>query len=671
MINPAVAGIPSRGKQRSTPSCLMSRKEKGISSGGMEHLFRQRPFSSKFLLSQRSEFLQIFRHADEREIPNTSKRHITCTYEYTEEFHTFSMDRGCCNSSSCESLGSSFGMSPDLNLFIATDIIMAQHLSEGYHSKDFTNVTQIKVLPGDMLGWYSSSFTGKVAVVGEASNDRGVVFEGVADGFTAGQTIGPGLQSTAFNWTFALRANVVPLSTFEASFNVEEIARHHVTVNVSDNFGNMENSSDEILYQQAILGLTLDYPEFALMEKVPLGLSVTNGTNVSYIVHFGDDQVEEVNQTSVTLNSTSKGVRKITVTAFNDISAAVIECRGPYMLALIKDLSILPVEPLAANQSFSVTVSVSQGSLVDLNVSLGDQSPSFNVSIIDVNDTFVVVKNHSYRNAGVYHVKAFATNDLSNASAELYVTVQVPIAGLQVLTPPGVHSSEGDLIINMSVAQGTDVQYEVTLKDENKTANGNTATVVFPKGLLQPGLASLTVKAYNLVSHKETTKNISIETPILNARFWLRSSYKAIKAGRPLTFAIIYGRGSSLDITLWKGTGESGVAVTPPGESVTIFLQGLSYPDPGLYTVRVNFSNALGWVAPERTIIVQYPVKDIEIVAESPRPFPPGMVNVTVRQIGVIATNATLRVSFGDGTTTERLNFTGEFNSSHRYLCPG
>ena len=71
---------------------------------------------------------------------------------------------------------------------------------------------------------------------------------------------------------------------------------------------------------------------------------------------------------------------------------------------------------------------------------------------------------------------------------------------------------------------------------------------------------------------------------------------------------------------------------------------------------------------PREQLIVQQPVKDIEIVTDSPRPFPPGVVNVAVRQIGVIATNATLKVSYGDGTTVEGLNFTGEFNSSHRYL---
>ena len=559
-------------------------------------------------------------------------------------------------------------MPPDHDLFIAAEIIMAQDLSEGYHSIDFTNITQVKVLPGDMLGWYSSSFTGKVAIAREASNERGVVFEGVTDGFTAGLTIGPGLQSTAFNWTFALRANVATLSTFEASFNLEELTRHQVTVSVSDNFGNMENRSNEILYQQVILGLNLDYPEFALMENVPLELSVTNGTNVSYIVHFGDDQVEEVNETSVTLNSTSKGVQSVTVTAFNDLSVAVIGCKGPYILASIKDLSILPVETLATNQSFSLTVSISQGSLVDLNVSLGDESPAFNLSIFDVNDTFLVIKNHSYRNAGVYHVKVFATNNLSNASAELNVTVQAPIAGLQVLTPPGVHSSEDDLVINMSVTQGTDVQYVVTL-DENKTANVRVPTVVFPKDLLQPGLASVIVKAYNLVAHNETTKNISIQTPIFNAKFWLPSKYKAIKAGKPSSFVTFYGRGSSVNITLWKGIGEQGVPLTPPRENVELWRQGLIYPDPGVYTARMNFSNALGWVIHERTIIVQHAVKDIEIVADSPRPFPPGVVHVTVRQIGVIATNATLQISYGDGTTSERINFTGEFNSSHRYLC--
>ncbi|XP_078355934.1 polycystin-1-like, partial [Oculina patagonica] len=607
--------------------------------------------------------IQILRQVDDdTEKEYTSKSHITCT----ADSHRLFMDHGCCGSSSCVPSDSASS-----NLFIVVDVIMIQHLSEGYHSIDFTNVTQIKVLPGDMLGWYSSSHTGKVAVVEKASDDRGLVFEGITDGGMAGQTLDTGLNNFPFDGIFALSANVVPLSSFEASFNLEQIARQKVTVKLNDNFGNEEKSKAFISYQQVILGLTLNFPEFALLGNVPLGLSVTNGTNVSYIIDFGDDQVKEAfNQTSVThLNFTSKGTHELTVMAFNDVSAAVSECTGPYILDAIEDLTILPVEPVSVNESFPITISLSQGSLVDLNVSLGDESPSFNVSILDVNDTFVVVKNHSYRTAGMYRVTAFATNNLTSASAELLITIQAPIAGLHVLAPKGVHSSGDDLVINVSVTQGTDVQYNVTFNGESKNASGGFATVVFSKDGLTPGLALLKVKAYNLVSHNESVTNISIETPIYDAR--LRPDPLVIEPGKGWIFVFYYGKGSNIKITFWKGTGEQGVDVPPAGEQVAHRRIGYIYTYPGVYTARANFSNALGSVIVEKIVIVQHPVRDIEVITDSPKPFPPGVVNVTVRQNGTIATNASVTCSYGDGTTSESVDFTGEFNASHRYSMAG
>ena len=596
----------------------------------------------------------------------TSKSHIICT----ADSHRLFMDHGCCGSSSCESLDSDFAQSSNRNLLMVADVIMIRHLSEGYHSIDFANATQIKVFPGDMLAWYSSSLTGKVAVVEEASENRGLVFEGVTDGGMAGQEFGAGLNSFAFNMTFALSANVVPLSSFEVSFYLEQIALHEVVVTLRDNFGNFETRSADILYQQPIFGLSLNFPQFALLGNVSLGLSVTNGTNVSYIVDFGDDQVNDtLSKTSVTHDFISKGAHKVTVMSFNDVSAAVSECPGPYILAAIENLTILPVEPVAVNESFSIMISLSQGSLVDLNVSLGDETPSFNVSIFDVNDTFVVVKNHSYKSIGLFNITAFATNNLTNASAKLNISVQEPIAGLHVFAPQGVHSSNDDLVINMSVTQGTDVQYIVTLHNKSENANGSFATVVFSKDSLAPGLALLKVKAFNLLSHKESILNIHIETPISNAKFWRHYRHKAIKAGEPWTFSFFYGRGSNLTITFWKGIGFEGVPVSPAGEGVTYTVAGFTYPNPGVYTARVNFSNALGSVVVEKTVIVQHAVKDIEIVTDSPKPFPPGVVNVTVKQNGIIATNATLQCSYGDGTTSEWLDFIGEYNTSHRCAC--
>lgn len=104
----------------------------------------------------------------------------------------FFMDCGCCSFFVCELMGCSFGMLFDYNLFIVVDIIMVQYLSEGYYFIDFINVIQIKVFFGDMLGWYSSFFIGKVVVIREVFNDCGVVFEGVMDGLMVGLVIGLG-----------------------------------------------------------------------------------------------------------------------------------------------------------------------------------------------------------------------------------------------------------------------------------------------------------------------------------------------------------------------------------------------------------------------------------------------------------------------------------------------
>lgn len=596
----------------------------------------------------------------------TSKSRITCTGS-----QMLNIDQGSC----CSSCAPVDDKSSNQKLMIVSDVILFQHMSEGFHYVEFTNVTQIKVLPEDMLGWYSSNLTGKIAVVGEASNDRGQVYEGIMDGGIAGETFGPGLPSTAYNLTFALSANVVPLSIYKASFNFEQTARHKVSVRLRDNFGNMETSSEDIFYQQTIWGVNLTAPAFALLGDVSLGLSVSNGTNVSYIIDSGDGQVKEVfNETSVTFNYTSKGVHHVKLLAFNDVSAATSQCRGPYILAEIENLTILYVPPVVPNVSFAITISLLQGNLVDLNVSLGNESTWFNVTKFDVNGTFVVVRNHSYKSPGVFRVTAFATNNLSNASAERSITVQLPITGLNASAPQTIHSSEDDLVINMSVTQGTEVQYDVTLYNHQydptaKTANGHFATVVFPKDILRSGLFQLKVKAYNLVSSNESITNISIVTPISGARLELVSSSKAIGAGKPVTFGFIYERGSNiLAMTFLQSRTAKATPIGLRTANLLFHFEGVKYSNPGIYIARVNYSNLLGSVVIERTVIVQQSVENIEIVADSPRPFPPGVVNVTVNQNGPIATNATLLCSYGDGTSSEGLDFTGEFNISHRCL---
>ena len=544
----------------------------------------------------------------------------------------------------------------------------------GYNFVDLTNVTQVKVLPGDTLAWISSNRTGKIAILRETSNSESHVYEGVVDG---GVIDGTGFQSAASNVKFALSAYFVPLSSSEVTFNLEKIAVHPVLLNLRDNFDNVEVARAEVVYQQEITGLTLNLPEFALVQEVTtLEINITNGTNVTYIWHFGDTQTTEIfNETSVTHNYLASGPHNVSVIASNDVSVAQSQCTRPYVLFAVEQLSIPFLEPVTVKQNVSILVSLAKGSLVDLSIFLGDESPEFNITKIDVKDNFVVAINHSYGAEGVFTVHAFAKNILSNTSALRPIIVQWPIEGLNVSVPQGIHSSHEDLVINMSVAQGTNVTYNVKLtsasmaNEELKTAFGSFTTVVFPKEILAFGFFTINVTAFNLVSSNESSTNIVIETPITEAIFGLISSFPgAIEARKPAKFKFRYQTGSNLKVTFQKGLGEEIEPVAPGNETVLWFMTFWDhmYSDPGVYTAQANYSNVLGYVALNTTVIVQEPVKDIEVVTDSFVPLPPGIANIIVKQNGTLATDATVNCSYGDGSTSPTLDFTEDFNVSHR-----
>lgn len=584
----------------------------------------------------------------------------------------FYLDHGACLSSS----PSNPGLQSNQKFTVVSDIILVQHMSEGYHSVDLTNITQVKVLPGDMLAWLSSNRTGKIAIVSERSRERGRIFEGIVDDGLKEETLGPGLQSVAFNETFALSAQVVPLSSFDVVFKLDEVGIHPVQLTLRDSFGNTEVDNEEVVYQRGITNLTLNLPEFALVGEVTFGLSITNGTNVTYIWHFGDNQTKEIfNETSVTHTYASGGAHKVSVIAFNEVTIVQSECTRPYLLYAVKNLSIPYIKPVIVNANFTILVILAQGNQVDLNITLGDESPEFNLSKVDVKDSFVVAINHSYSSAGVFTVRAFAKNIFSNTSALLSVEAQWPVTGFNISAPQGVHSSLEDLAINMSVTQGTNVRYSVTLEIKSianetnvhtKAPSGNSTTVVFPKEILRPGFAIIKAKVSNLVSWNESTKNIRIETPITDAS--LGPPPGAVVPRKAATFQFYYRTGSNMSITFWKNIAGASTNIKPGTENLHWWISSdaFKYADPGVYTARVNYSNVFGYVVVERTVIVQEPVRGIEVIVDRFIPFPPGILSVIVKQNGTLATNATVLCSYGDGTN-ERMDFTEDFNASHRF----
>ena len=591
----------------------------------------------------------------------------------------FYLDRGnsCLSKSSCENVDvnpASAATPPKHNMSIVGDILLVQHRSVGYHAAHLTNVTQVKVLPGDMLAWLSSKSMGKIAGTGETPTVQGHVFKGIVNGTGKQQKLGPGVQSLAFNMTFALRARIVPLSSFSVTFHLDKIAIHPVMLTLWDSFGNTEVSGQEVVQQEAISGLSLNLPEFALVGAVTFGLTITNGTNVTYIWHFGENKNKEIfKETSLTHILTSSGPHNVSVTASNDVTVAQSECFGwPYLLYAVENLTISFLAPVMVNKNSTIVISLAKGSLVDMNISFGDGSLEFNISKIDVKDSFVVSINHSYGIAGVFTVKALAKNALSNARAQRNITVQFPVSGLTISGPQGVQSSHEDLKINVTVTEGTDIQYKVTLSCNsmtNKTASGNFSMVVFPKSLLKPGMALLKVTAFNLVSSTESVRNILIETPITGTLFSLTSGPAgAIETRKATKFKFYYRTGSNISLTFWMSIAAGSKTIQPYPENVYWWIIGFQYADPGVYTARVNYSNVLGYVVLDTPVIVQEPVRRIRVLTDRFIPLPSGIVDVFVKQNGTLATNATVNCSWDDGSPSEILDLTNNFNVSHRCL---
>ena len=564
---------------------------------------------------------------------------------------------------------------PKHNLSIVGDILLVQHNSVGYHAAHLTNVTQVKVLPGDMLAWVSSERTGKIAGAGETPAVQGHVFKGIVDGNGKQQTLDPGLHSVAFNMTFALSAHIVPLSSFSVTFHLDKIAIHPVLLTLWDSFGNTEVSSQTVVQQEAIRGLSLNFPEFAFVGAVKFGLTITNGTNVTYIWDFGRNKTKEIfKETSLTHTFTSSGPHNVSVTASNNVTVVQSECFGwPYLLYAVKSLTISLLAPVRVNQNSTIVISLAKGSLMDVNISFGDGSPEFSLPKIDVKDNFVVAINHSYDTAGVFMVQALAKNVLSNARARRDITVQFPVSGLTISDPQGVQSSHEDLIINITVTEGSDVQYKVTLSCDsmaNKTAFGNFATVIFPKSVLKGCKALLKVTAFNLVSSTESVKNILIETPITGALFRITNSSPAgaIEAKKLARFMFYYRTGSNMSLTFWKSITGGRRTIQPMGEGVSLLITNTTYTYPGVYTARVNYSNVLGYVVLDTLVIIQEPVKGMRMLTDRFIPLPSGIVNVYVKHSGKLATNATVNCSYGDGSPSEILDLIDDFNVSHRWL---
>ena len=298
------------------------------------------------------------------------------------------------------------------------------------------------------------------------------------------------------------------------------------------------------------------------------------------------------------------------------------------------------------------------------------------------NLTLPVVNNYS--DVGNFTIRTNCSNRLYNTTVIGNAIVQEPITGF-VLTCPEAQSVDEALNLDVQVATGTGMNFEISLKHvyadnltlrlTNFTDHKSPTFSISPQKFPVVGIYLLTVKVANLVTPQQIyTREIKVDKVIANLRLLNNDTF--IPVNKTIKCEISIDAGTNITLDWDFEDGRRSVSLFT-GDSLRLlgdFLEHL-YTDHGAYLLNVTASNPVSKVTVTKYLYVQYIVKEIEITSDSPQEIPPGTVTftVSVKPDTHPPTNATIDMDFGD--STNRMNIPlGEaqsINITNNYITPG
>ena len=291
---------------------------------------------------------------------------------------------------------------------------------------------------------------------------------------------------------------------------------------------------------------------------------------------------------------------------------------------------------------------------------------------------------NNYSDVGNFTIRTNCSNRLYNTTVIGNAIVQEPITGF-VVTCPEAQSVDEALNLDVQVATGTGMNFEISLKHiyadnltlrlTNFTDHKSPKFSISPQKFPVVGIYLLTMKVANLVTPKQIyTREIKVDKVIANLRLLNNDTF--IPVNKTIKCGISIDAGTNITLDWDFEDGRRSVSLFT-GDSLRLlgdFLEHL-YTDHGAYLLNVTASNPVSKVTVTKYLYVQYIIKDIEITSDSPQEIPPGTVTftVSVKPDTHPPTNATIDMDFGD--STNRMNIPlGEaqsINITNNYITPG
>uniref|UniRef100_A0AAY4DRE1 Polycystic kidney disease 1a n=1 Tax=Denticeps clupeoides TaxID=299321 RepID=A0AAY4DRE1_9TELE len=341
-----------------------------------------------------------------------------------------------------------------------------------------------------------------------------------------------------FSWILCDHCTSIPGShtmfyTFRSvgTFNVIVTAKNEI---------NTAQANILIFVQRELEGLQIIAEElgerccYSTNKVLHLQASLREGTNMSFnwnvLKEHDITTVMNFSGRSTELNFSHPGLCEVILKATNLLGQLVVN-KTIQFLDPIDDLSLnISPNPVAVNHNAKMTVFASIGS--DLRYSW-----SVDGVLLSQMNNYVP---HRFISPGMKHIQANVSNEISNKSISLWVSVQEPITGIRFtasnVTETNFVASGDNITFQGAIQTGTNVSWAWLLPSGTKTGQSITSY-----SFSNAGMFLITLNASNDVSEKTVSQNFTVQNRIQGLDLKASKSFVALGENVEFTFSIMSG----------------------------------------------------------------------------------------------------------------------------------
>lgn len=328
-------------------------------------------------------------------------------------------------------------------------------------------------------------------------------------------------------------------------------------------------------------------------EQVAILFIVSQGSNVTYDVNFGDGNITSgIEPTNEYYNSTiyhtyaDRGEYTISIHASNDWSSQ----DQSLTVRIYSPVTSLSTEVSPAfgevNDPVAITATIITGSDVFYDFNFGDGTELYGEEP-PIESTPITVF-HTYSSLGNYHLLVVARNQWSSINQSTLVSIYFPVTELQVSGVPNVILVNQNFTFDISVEDGTNVRFDVYFGDVTETLDvepeGSQKTVSMFHAYNTSGEFEVFVLAWNPWSSMNYSSTIIVWAPNYSLKLSVHSP-EDLPALSSVYFTIALDYGIQQDFLMDFGDGETSSMLSTDSRVVNI---SHTYMDAGPKTVNAQ-----------------------------------------------------------------------------------